>query len=317
MPNSMPNSPPHISVVLPAYNAEKYLDQAVRSILAQTFTDFELIIVDDGSSDKTLAIAHNLANDLADPRIRVIANKENRGIPKTRNIGWKAATGEFIAHQDADDYSHPTRLEKQIAYLRKNPKVGVLGTNRQTLNRKGKIRDHKPMPEQAVFDDLLHRNVVISASAMIRRSVLEQAGGYDEWFPTCEDYDLWLRIADRIAWIRSLPDALYVIREHGDSTTTKNPRPTELYRMAALNNIKGNLIDEMREEVMTNGIESYEAHLSVAEKLELTKFFASAYKKTKNYGKALAEYKKLAAGKGMSWKIKRNIWLMRVKAGAS
>ena len=309
----MTHSPPHISVVLPAYNAEKYLDQAVRSILAQTFTDFELIIVDDGSSDKTLAIAHNLA----DPRIRVIANKENRGIPKTRNIGWKAATGEFIAHQDADDYSHPTRLEKQIAYLRKNPRVGVLGTNRQTINRQGKIRDHKPMPEQAVFDDLLHRNLIINGSAMIRRSVLEQADGCDEWFPTCEDYDLWLRIANGIAWIRNLPDALYVHREHDESMTAKDPRPTELYRMAALNNIKGNLTEKMREEVTTKGIESYEAHLSAAEKLELTKFFASAYKKTKNYGKALAEYKKLAAGKGMSWKIKRNIWLMRVKAGAS
>ena len=310
----MPDSSPHISVVLPAYNAEKYLDQAVGSILAQTFTDFELIIVDDGSIDKTLAIAHNLANDLADPRIRVIANKENCGIPKTRNIGWKAATGEFIAHQDADDYSHPTRLEKQIAYLLKNPKVGILGTNRQTINRKGKIRDHKPMPEQAVFDDLLHRNLVVHGSALIRRSVLEQAGGYDEWFLICEDYDLWLRIADKIAWVRNLPDALYVHREHDDSMTAKDPRPTELYRMAALNNIKGNLTEKMREEVMTNGIESYEAHLSAAEQLELTKFLASAYKKTKNYGKALAEYKKLAAKNGMSWKIRRNILLMKWRA---
>ena len=306
----MTHSPPHISVVLPAYNAEKYLDQAVRSILAQTFTDFELIIVDDGSIDNTLAIAHNLA----DPRIRVIANKENRGIPKTRNIGWKAATGEFIAHQDADDYSHPTRLEKQITYLRKNPRVGVLGTNRQTINRQGKIRDHKPMPEQAVFDDLLHRNLIINGSAMVRRSVLEQADGCDEWFRLSSDYDLWLRIADGIAWIRNLPEALYVHREHDQSSTTKDPRPAELYRMAALNNVKGNLTDGMREEVMTNGIESYEAHLSAAEKLELTKFFASAYKKTKNYGKALAEYEKLAAGKWMSWKIRRNIWLMRVKS---
>ena len=254
---------------------------------------------------------------MTDPRIRVIANTENRGLAASCNIGWKAATGEFIARQDADDYSHPTRLEKQIAYLRKNPKVGVLGTNRQTINRKGKIRDHKPMPKQAVFDDLLHRNVVIGASAMMRRSVLEQAGGYDEWFLICEDYDLWLRIADRIAWIRSLPEALYVIREHGESMTAKDPRPTELYRMAALNNIKGNLTEKMREEVTTKGIESYEAHLSAAEQLELTKFLASAYKKTKNYGKALTEYEKLAAGKGMSWKIRRNIWLIRVKCGFS
>ena len=310
----MTHSPPHISVVLPVYNAEKYLDQAVRSILAQTFTDFELIIVDDGSIDNTLAIAHNLANDLTDPRIRVIANTENRGLAASCNIGWKAATGEFIARQDADDYSHPTRLEKQIAYLQKNPKVGVLGTNRQTLNRKGKIRNHKPMPEQAVFDDLLHRNLVIHGSALIRRSVLEQVDGYDEWFRLSQDYDLWLRIADGIAWIKNLPEGLYVIREHGESSTAKDPRPAELYRMAALNNVKGNLTDEMREEVTTKGIESYEAHLSAAEKLELTKFFASAYKKTKNYGKALAEYKKLAAGKGMSWKIRRNIWLMKWRA---
>ena len=303
----MTHSPPHISVVLPAYNAEKYLDQAVRSILAQTFTDFELIIVDDGSIDKTLAIAHNYT----DPRIRVIANTENRGLAASCNIGWKAATGEFIARQDADDYSYPTRFEKQIAYLLKNPKVGILGTNRQTINRKGKIRDHKPLPEQAVFDDLLHRNLVVHGSALIRRSVLEQVGGYDEWFRLSQDYDLWLRIADRIAWIKSLPEALYVIREHGESSTAKDPRPAELYRMAALNNIKGNLTDEMREEVMTNGIESYEAHFSAAEQLELTKFLASAYKKTKNYGKALAEYKKLAVKNGISWKIRRNILLMK------
>ena len=99
---------PTISVVLPAYNAEKYLAEAVGSILAQTFTDFELIIVDDGSSDKTLKIANGLANDLDDPRIRVIANKENRGIPKTRNIAdgisWVRNLPEALyVHRENDE----------------------------------------------------------------------------------------------------------------------------------------------------------------------------------------------------------------------
>ena len=310
----MTHSPPHISVVLPAYNAEKYLDQAVRSILAQTFTDFELIIVDDGSIDNTLVIAHNLANDLADPRIRVIANKENRGIPKTRNIGWKAATGEFIAHQDADDYSHPTRLEKQITYLRKNPKVGVLGTNRQTLNRQGKIRDHKPMPEQAVFDDLLHRNLIINGSAMVRRSVLEQADGYDEWFPTCEDYDLWLRIADGIAWIRNLPDALYVHREHDESMTAKDPGDLIAWRMLALAVATGLVTQADVKRYYEDGIETFAMEMPSQLKLEYLTLLAAGLKNAKQYKQSLDAFLELKNLTGWNLKVGRNVVQMWIKS---
>ena len=288
----MQTSKPMVSVIIPAYNAEKYLGEAVRSILAQTFTDFELLIIDDGSSDNTLQVA----NAFTDPRIRIIANKENLGVPRTRNIGWKEARGQFIAHQDADDYSRPTRLEKQITYLRspENKKIGVLGTNRQTIGRKGKIRAHKTMPKKIVLDDLLHKNPIINGSVMMRSSVLEKMNGYDEWFSTCEDYDLWLRIANESVCIRIFPEALYVFREHDESTTTKNLRSVELYHMAALNNIKGNLTNEMRKKVADKGIELYVPYLSIVDQLKFTKSLIRVYKRTRNYKMLLTEYKNLA-----------------------
>ncbi len=298
---------PVISVVIPAYNAEKYLVQSMESILAQTFTNFEILIIDDGSTDKTLEIA----NGFTDPRIRVIKNPGNLGLATSCNIGIKNAKGEFIARQDADDWSHPARFTKQLAFMCANPQVGVLGTNTQTINHKGKIGSYKFMPEQVTLDKLLHLNIVIGASAMMRCSVLEQVNGYDEWFTICEDYDLWLRIANDISLIRNLLESLYVYRKHDQSMTNKNPIPTELYRLAAVNNIKGNLTDEIRTEVTNQGIETYQKHLSATDQLQLAQFLASAYKKTNRYAKALNEYQKIAKAKSMSWKIIRNIWLMK------
>lgn len=306
----MTNPAPIISVVIPAYNAEKYLGQSVESILAQTFTDLEILIIDDGSTDKTLEIA----NGFTDPRIRVITNPHNLGLATSCNIGIKTAKGDFIARQDADDWSHPERFEKQLAFMRENSQVGVLGTSRQTTNEEDEIHNQKPMLENVAFDNLLLRNSIIHGSVMIRRSVLEQVNGYDEWFTICEDYDLWLRIANGISLIRNLPEFLYVYRVHDQSMSKKDPTSTKLYRLAAVNKSKGNLTDEIRTEVAEKGIETYRQHLSATNQLQLTQSLASAYKKVNHYAKALNEYQKLGQAKGMSWKITRNIWLMWIKS---
>lgn len=305
---------PAISVILPTYNAERYVAESIHSILAQTFGDFELLVVDDGNTDNT----HAIVRAIADNRIRLIKNNANLGIPQTRNIALVAAKGEFVASQDADDISHSTRLEKQIAYMRAHPEVGVVGVNRQTMDAKGKIRNHKPMPPKIDIRQLQEGNRVISASAMMRHSVVREVGGYDEWFATAEDYDLWLRMAG-IAYVHNLPEALYIIRQHTESTTTKDPRAGELYRMAVLHKHADKLTADMRTDVEQNGILAYEKYIKGNDRYAFTKSMAAAYKKTKNYDKALREYKTLAEyhtrihGK-ITWKIKRNVWLMKWKA---
>jgi len=110
--------PPKITVFIPAYNREKYIGDAIESILAQTFTNYEILLIDDGSTDGTVDIMRSYT----DPRLRIIRNEKNLGIPKTRNKGIEHARGEYIAMLDSDDRAYPTRLEKQAAFMDRHPK---------------------------------------------------------------------------------------------------------------------------------------------------------------------------------------------------
>ena len=120
---------PRVSVVMPAYNAEKYIGEAIDSILNQTFTDFEFIIIDDGSSDRTA----DIVKSYSDPRIRLLANERNSGIVASLNRGIQKATGKYIARMDADDYSRLDRIKKQVDFLDNHPEVIALGTSFSTF----------------------------------------------------------------------------------------------------------------------------------------------------------------------------------------
>ena len=126
---------PQITVLMPVYNGEKYLRQAVDSILNQTFKDFEFLIINDGSTDKTLAILQEYKNK----RVKIINNKKNIGLTKSLNKGLKLAKGKYIARMDADDISLSNRLRKQIDFLDKHNKIGVLGTQMKIINNSNKI----------------------------------------------------------------------------------------------------------------------------------------------------------------------------------
>lgn len=212
-----------VSVIMPAYNAEKYIAQAIESILGQTFGDFEFIIINDCSTDRT----EEIVLSYEDPRIVYLKNDENLGVAKTLNKGLAAAKGKYIARMDADDIALPERLEKQMAYMAANEDVAVLGTNVESFNDLGTICTgwSATEPEQMKVD-LLFACGLAHPSVMMRADEIRDLGGYDPEFNGLEDYELWCRVLEKHQ-ITTLPDILLKYRIHG-SQVTQNPSPRYL-----------------------------------------------------------------------------------------
>ena len=208
-------SSPKVSVILPAFNAAAHLGKAIDSILSQSFNDFELIIINDGSTDNTLEVLAKCG----DPRIKVIT-QENLGLPKALNQGLAIARGPYIARQDADDISLPTRLEKQVQFLDQNPEYGLIGTWSQIMTPAGLTdRQHlHPTSNGQIQVQLLMNNQFVHSSVMFRASCLKTTGQYSEdpeHFPP-EDYDLWLKIAKHFM-VANLPEVLLQYLEEPNS----------------------------------------------------------------------------------------------------
>lgn len=205
---------PAVSVVMPVYNAQTFVAEAVRSVLAQTFADFECIAVDDGSTDDSLAILRQLAAD--DDRLRIIT-RANTGIVGALNDGLAAARGEFIARMDADDVCMPTRFERQVEYLRAHADVVALGTWVQEIDRFDSplAQRRTPVEHDAIDAAHLagHGGQIAHPSVMMRHDAVERIGGYREAFPFAEDLDLFLRLAE-VGRLANLPDTLLHYRQH-------------------------------------------------------------------------------------------------------
>lgn len=198
---------PRISVAMSVYNNAPFLAEAIESILGQTFGDFEFLIVDDGSRDGSGAIIDAYA--ARDPRIRAI-HQENRGLVASLNRLIDEARAPLIARMDGDDIALPERFERQVAFLDAHPDHGVVGTCTDDIDEAGRItfnRDFHPLDHQSLLAALGHGPVLCHPSVMMRRDVVQAAGGYRSAFVHCEDYDLWLRLADRTQ-LCSLPDRL-------------------------------------------------------------------------------------------------------------
>lgn len=210
-------SPPVVSVVLPVYNGALYLRAALDSMWAQTFADFELIVVDDGSTDATPAI---LA-ECADPRLVVLRTETNTGLPAALNRSIAAARGSYIARMDADDISLPDRLARQVAYLQAHPALDVLGTGYTAITADGQpLFTHQPPPTHGqIAWNLLFFNPV--TLIMARRDVL--AVGYSVDFPVAQDYELWTRLIDH-ARFANLPDPLFLYRRLGNEARQDDQR---------------------------------------------------------------------------------------------
>jgi len=185
---------PEISVLMSVYNGETFLREAVESVLNQTFTDFEFIIINDGSTDATSEILASYA----DERI-VLISQENIGLTKSLNKGLSLARGTRIARMDADDISKPHRLEKQVAYVHDNPHVVLLGSNYIKIDEAGNITGRTNLPGEEVLIKwkLLFHNCLCHSSILFHKEKVLDLGGYDSTIYCAQDYDLWTRIAKK------------------------------------------------------------------------------------------------------------------------
>jgi glycosyltransferase involved in cell wall biosynthesis len=200
---------PRVSVVMSVYNGEKYLREAVDSILGQTFGDFEFIIVDDGSTDSTWAILQSYD----DQRVILLRNENNIGLTRSLNRGLAIARGEYIARMDADDISLPERFEKQVKALDENPRLGLVGSDVYYLyDATGHKRLVKlPHTDVEVKWHLLFHNSFAHSAVMFRRGLVEKIGFYDEASPFAQDYELFSRIAEHCQ-VGNLPQPFVVRR---------------------------------------------------------------------------------------------------------
>lgn len=181
-----------VTVFIPVYNGERFLAEAIDSVLAQTYRDFELLIVDDGSTDGSVDIVRRYG----DPRIRLERNERNRGGPYTRNRGLQLAKGEYLAVLDADDVCEPHRLEQCVAFLDCHPEMAAVGSAGTYIDEEGRVLFvvQPPTSWEAVRAQIFIRNCFLHSSVMFRRAPVLAIGGYDERLPYAQDYDLFLRL---------------------------------------------------------------------------------------------------------------------------
>jgi glycosyltransferase involved in cell wall biosynthesis len=202
---------PELSVILPVFNGEDYILESIYSVLTQTFSNFELIVINDGSTDKTAELISNLK----DPRLRLI-HQDNRGLVYSLNLGLSLACGKYIARQDHDDIAFPTRFEKQVSYFKNHPECGLLGTraNIWVGNKTTSRQFLHPVDNLSLKFFLLFDNPFVHSSVMFRREVLEQLDGYNSLYAhsAMEDYEFWTRISQKFG-IANLSDVLQIYRE--------------------------------------------------------------------------------------------------------
>lgn len=206
---------PNVSVIIPAYNAMTYLPETVESVLRQTFTDFEVLIIDDGSSDHIV----EWVSQLVDPRVKLIS-QENQGACAARNTGIAQAQGEYIALLDADDLWEPTILEKQVRCLEDDPAVGLVHTWMAIIDQQGRPtgRVITSNAEGEVWKQLVEKNPVPCSSVMVRRCCFDTVGVFDQSLLNIDDWDMWIRIAAcyRFAVIK---EPLMRYRQHHNNMT--------------------------------------------------------------------------------------------------
>jgi len=298
---------PKISVIMSVFNGEKYLREAMDSILNQTFADFEFIIVNDGSTDNSLSIIKGYA----DKRIRVIDNEQNIGLTKSLNRAIRQARGEYIARQDADDISLPNRFEEQLKYFKKNPDVALLGTSIYRVDSNGKILG-KTLAIAKPGKGLLRQNQFNHGSTMFKSGVVCELGGYNELFRYCQDYELWLRMA-KYYEVRNLPQILYKLRFHNEAVRFRKRDEAILYNLLALRLVRDDCDAEVLKAIKNKGIKSLHSYLTRDEKVIFHKLFADLHVQQGNLKLAREEYKK--GSRLAPLDIKNDLKLIRLYLG--
>jgi len=234
---------PKVSVVMSVYNGEKHLREAIDSILNQTFTDFEFIIINDGSTDRTKEILESYF----DPRIRLFHQK-NIGLTKSLNRGLEIVRGEYIARQDADDISEQERLYHEVKLLDNNSEVGLVGTYASFIDRNGKQMSVWKTPENHgdIKSGLMKENCFCHGSVMFRKNCIDTVGYYREYFKYTQDYDLWLRISE-LYKVANINKVLYKFRRDSNTISRKKLSEQLNYHLLAI---------ELAKERSQSGIDS-------------------------------------------------------------
>ncbi len=236
---------PKISVILPVYNGEKYLKEAIESVLVQTFTDFELIVIDDGSIDGSAEIVKGYA----DPRI-IYIQKEHSGIIATLNRGLKESKGELIARFDCDDLCEPDRLEEQNRFFEEHSECMVAGSYAIEIDENGQVTgmlDYVPTDTESIRKYAILHNPFIHPSVMMRKSLFETTEGYRDRYLHAEDYELWTRVIYRNE-CANIPKRLIRYRMHGSQITKNNNLTMRMsgawVRILALFRYAGSLLEK-------------------------------------------------------------------------
>lgn len=229
------NQRPLVSVIMAACNAEKYIDEAILSIKNQTYTNWELIIIDDKSNDRTSLIIGNYSKE--DKRIKIVRNIIREGQALARNKGVATSNGKYIAILDSDDIALSSRLAIQVEFMENNMDVSLVGSHVELINSNGnKIRiKAKPCDTLSIHFCLILQSQFIHSSVMIRRDAFEWAGGYDNDYLYAEDYDLWSRLCDRYTLI-NIDKVLTKFRVHEESVTAvKNSQKVQIKNALMIN----------------------------------------------------------------------------------
>lgn len=217
---------PRVSVVMPAHNREKYISSSIDSILMQTYKDFELIIVDDGSTDNTV----NIIKSYDDPRIKLILHKENKGVALARNTGYSNSLGEFIVIADSDDINMPTKIDDQVEYLDNNVDIDIVGCIYRPFNEGGFLPDWFIYEENDYIKSEMIFFPGVPAASMFRAEKIRLMNllMHDETYPACVDYEWYNKMPNDIRFA-NINKPLYLYRWHHNQISTKTGDKQKVY----------------------------------------------------------------------------------------
>jgi len=222
---------PQVSVIIPTFNRGWILKEAIDSVLTQDYKDFELIVVDDGSTDNTSEILASYGND-----IRVLF-QENKGVSAARNRGVAEASGQFIAFLDSDDLWLPQKLSTQLEFFNQTPDALICQTEEVWIRNRRRVNPKKrhKKPSGMIFEPSLELCLVSPSAVMIRRVLFDRVGEFDVTLPACEDYDLWLRISCRFPV--HLIDTPLIIKRGGHNDQLSSMKGLDKFRIKAIEKI--------------------------------------------------------------------------------
>lgn len=251
----MPKQKELVSVIMSCYNSEQYLMEAIKSILNQTYSKFEFIIVNDGSTDSTL----DIIKSIKDSRI-IILNQENQGLATALNNAIKIAKGKYILRMDADDISLSHRIQKQVSFMESNPEVGVLGSAIIFIDEKDNQlgRSFSLLSSRLIEKFILNHkgNVMAHPSVIIRKELFDKYGGYCRHMTFSQDYQLWSKFLRKGVVFKNLKEALLKYRINENSTGSKMQYTEEslkrLYEVLAEDNPTKQMVDNLKQSLTKN-----------------------------------------------------------------